>query len=83
MVGIQFWLAACILLIRIRMGPMNQFSETTVKTGTADLPPICAMCPWLEWREGEPRCINYKTLLCRLAPASVIERYFEFRVFSR
>jgi hypothetical protein len=62
---------------------MNQFSETGANHGKTDIPPICAECTWLEWCPGESRCINYKTLLCRLAPAYVIERYFEFKMFAR
>ncbi|OPX19692.1 MAG: hypothetical protein BZ151_07860 [Desulfobacca sp. 4484_104] len=62
---------------------MNQFSELETRGGKAGLPPICAECPWLEWREGQPGCVNYKTLLCRLAPAQVIEKYFEFKIFAK
>jgi len=62
---------------------MNKFSELESKGGKAQLPPICASCPWLEWHEGEQGCVNYKTLLCRLAPAYIIEKYFEFKIFGK
>ncbi|MFZ5452349.1 MAG: hypothetical protein ACOZF2_10855 [Thermodesulfobacteriota bacterium] len=41
------------------------------------LPPPCRACPWQELPEGSGDCRNFKKLLCRLAPAAILEEFFQ------
>ena len=44
------------------------------------LPPVCRFCPWHELdREDAGDCLNFKKLLCRLEPAAILEKFFNFR----
>ena len=43
------------------------------------LPPVCRVCPWQELPEGTWDCLNFKKLLCRLEPAAILEKFFNFR----
>jgi len=47
------------------------------------LPPACRVCPWQEMPEESGDCLNFKKLLCRLEPAAILERFFNFGTYSQ
>jgi hypothetical protein len=43
-------------------------------------PPVCRVCPWQELDRGDAGdCLNFKKLLCRLQPAAILERFYNFQ----
>ncbi len=42
------------------------------------VPPACRVCPWHELPEESRDCLNFKKLLCRLEPAAILERFFNY-----